>query len=272
MATVDEIRALLAEMLVIYNEVREKHGYWEELQEVDLARAEYERLIAEEVGKLAGLQQRKQYLVEEKRKLVVVPDRDNFEPTRRVFPIHRPTRWDAPPTKTSEPHRAGTSTLDKSAERHQLIKLVNRWKYSWQLDSTVLGKINRIANDADSPLGEALILLDWSVFADRTLTQESPEMHLERLSKWRTPLIDYRGWLERDIDRLEVRFRGLLKVWELWRARTENEQANKLWMSFIADTRRVKRDEIAALEAEITQLTDEIGRLREQLQQGGNVS
>src|SRR5581483_4380275 len=152
----------------------------------DFAFAEYESLTelpAEEEGKLEELRRRKQSLEEVRCKLQRIPDQDNFIIPQPIRPARQtPLRHPAPEQK-SEQQSDTVNKLDKVAERDQLIKFVNRWKYSWRLDSTVLGKINRIASDSDRPLGEALILLDWSVFADRTRTQESLEMHLLRLKK-----------------------------------------------------------------------------------------
>lgn len=277
MDTADEIQILLTELRTIYNNVKEKQDYWEKLQMIDLAFAEYEKLTklsVEEEGKLQELRRRKQSLEEERRKLQRVPDQDNFVIPQLARPArHMPPRH-AAPVKKSESQRDTGSELDQAAERDQLIKFVNRWRYSWRLDSTVLGKINRIASDSDRPLGEALILLDWSVFADRTRTQESPELHLSRLKKWRSSLVDYQRWLLGDIDRrqTEAESQGQLKIWERWRGRTEGEQARELWMALIADSRRSKQETIRELEKEIDQLSSEIGRSLEQLRKRDGAS
>lgn len=267
MTIVDDIQALLDELHRVYNEIQQKRVQWENLQTVDLARAEYESLVAKEKGKLADLQKRKKALEAEKRVLVLAPelDRDDFEfrlGSGSVRMKHQPSRWHSSQMRSAEPPKVEANHLAKLVERHQLKKLVNRFRYSWQLDPAVLGQINRIADDIDRPLGEALVLLDWSVFADRSRTQESPEMHLARLSQWRGALVEYLSWLERDIGSLEMRFRGWLHVWELWRARDQSVQSLELWMTFITESCHAKQDEIVKLEREIVHLIEEITQLK----------
>jgi hypothetical protein len=275
MTPIDDVQDLLDELLAIYNKVQQKHAYWENLQIIKLARIEYEMLTAQVRGKLKDLRSRKHDLELEKSKPIPDPEleRDDFElpidagsmPMERRF-----LQWQSTQTKSVEFQGVVLNRQARLVERDQLKKQVNRWKYSWQLDSVVLGKINRIADDADRPLGEALMLLDWNVvFADRSRTQESLGMYLLRLTKWRASLVEYLGWLGRDIDDLEMSLRGWSQVGELWQARNVNAEGQELWMAFITEKIRAKQDEIAKLESEIDQYTKDIAQLRKQLRDKG---
>ncbi len=151
--------------------------------------------------------------------------------------------------------------------RRQLKKLANRWAEPWGLEASVLGRINRIADDADRPLGEALVLLDWSVFEDRTQARESEEAHLRRLVEWGEALAEFRDHLAGEIDILETRFRHWLSIWERWRSRLWSPEQESQWETFIAETRLTKRDEIGRAQSEITQLTREVGELQQRVRE-----
>ncbi|MCP4589480.1 MAG: hypothetical protein GY842_01920 [bacterium] len=149
--------------------------------------------------------------------------------------------------------------------RRQLKKLVNRWAGPWGLEASVLGRINRIADDADRPLGEALVLLDWSVFEDGTRARESEEAHLKRLVEWGEALTEFRDHLAGEIDILETRFRHWLSIWERWRSRRQSPEHERQWDTFIAETRRTKRDEMDRAQGEIARLKSEVAELQRRL-------
>jgi hypothetical protein len=233
---------------------------------VDQARAEYEALAAKETAELAEKERKKQELdAEWRRRTLVVetlgrdlvspgsfrPGQAGRRPGGRQEVSRRP---DVSPSASS-----GRETI--LATRRGLKKLVNRWAFTWNLKDDVLGQINRIADDTDRPLGEALVLLDWSLFEGRVYPHESDQAHLDRLTHWSEALAEYRDQLAGDIDTLETRYRRWLGIWEQFKARTSPDGQAR-WEAFIAETRQ-------ATQRRIDQLNQEIADREAQLRSAG---
>jgi hypothetical protein len=166
---------------------------------------------------------------------------------RRRFPDRR-----RPGMRPFVPSPASSGREASLAERRRLKKMVNRWAFRWNLDATRLGQINRIADDAERPLGEALALLRWEQY-QTPIPGESGATHLDRLILWREALVEYRDQLAGEVDTLETRYRRWLGIHEQWKARgTEEGQA--AWDLFMSRTRQAMLEEIKRLDAEIKDL------------------
>lgn len=259
MTVAPSLQAQLEKIRPVYDEIHQLRQRWEVLQTVDMARIEYQNIIASEDNKVKTLNKQKDILLEEKRRLTsakeefdedfILPDGWQLQP--RNTPRFQPTLASQP-----QPNREAAI-----AARNRLKKLANRCAKIWGLDTAILGQVNCIADDTDRPIGEALILLDWNVFADPTLTKASDETHLARLIEWGEALLDYRQHLAGEIDTLETRFRGWLGIWEAWRSRHLSPENQQRWQTLIAETKRAKLDEIARLTIEIDQLKQDIAEL-----------
>jgi len=254
-----DIQARIAEIKPVYDAIQQMRAEWNALQTVEQANAEYLSLTAKEDKELDDLTRKIQGLEAEKRKLTVA--RENI--SERFAPVPNPVLPPPIPRKPSIRPVAHLAVLpDREATlavRRRLKKMVNRWVNSWQLGSDVQGQINRIADDLNRPLGEAVALLDWSVFEDRTRTRESEAAHLDRLNEWGQALVDYRDHLTGEINTLKTRFRDVLPIWKLWYARLE---ALQRWETAIAETRAAKQRESQRLQNEASRLEDELADLR----------
>jgi hypothetical protein len=143
------------------------------------------------------------------------------------------------------------------AANRRLQQFARRLTNSGQLSVEALAEVNRIADDAGRPLGEAVALLDWSAYSRRA-PWEGEDTHLARLAEWGVALADYRDRLADEVGLLEARFRGLLGIWELWRWREDEPDGRAAWTNFVEGRRRALRDEadrlrhdVAALEAHL---------------------
>jgi hypothetical protein len=253
-------RGSRVELRVLYDEIQTLRADWVGLQTVERARAEYEDEFAKEERRLSELQRTREKLEQEKRRRAM-PDVVVRDPT----PIRVPTLVgrSRPAKAASQPGPESPQRLPSPEARRRLKRLVNRWAYPWNVDSVVLAQINRIADDADRPLGEAVALLDWSVFEDRTTPGESLEAHERRLAEWRDALAEYRERLEGDIASLRTRFRTSLGIWQRWRAQEHENDGREAWRTFIAETRRAKLGDITRLEGEVAALQAALGQRQE---------
>jgi len=254
MSTSQQVQMQLKNIRLAYDAVQQLRARWEALQTVEQARAEYEVLVAEEERRLADLQKHKSELEIQKRRLTTRTREQEF-----IDPPSIPKRRG--PIKQSISIPANSPVPTQVAARLQLKKLVNRWAYAWGMTASVQGQINRIADDLERPLGEALALLDWSVFADATRLRETPEAHLARLTEWEEALIVYRDRLAGEIDTQEIRFRRWLPIWECWRIRESSTEGKARWDTFIAETHRAKQAELERVQQHIDQLKAEVNRL-----------
>jgi hypothetical protein len=258
--TSEAVQALLQEIQPVYQGIQELRACWDALQTVEQARGEYQALFAEEDGTLAALRGEKDRLESQKRQLLVLPRWDEEPVMGRLYIPGPPD--DGRPRTGAGPGTRPPAPAPPPAARSRLKKLVNRWAPAWRLDPDKQGRINRIIDEADSPLGEALALLDWEVYQDSSRTGANPEEHLERLREWRAPLVAYREQLQGDVAALRTRYGPELGLWELWRARDQSPEGGLNWDAFIAATRRAKQDEITRLRDETSRLADELAALK----------
>jgi len=255
-----DIQARLEKIHLVYSEIRQMRARCDDLQTVETARADYESLIAKESTELDGLKKRRAELETKLRRQEMTKSSygSGFKPWETGSRSRGPI---PPPLPPSPPPPDEEAIL---AIRRRFKKFFNRYAHSLHLSAGVLGTINRIAEDVDRPLGEALALLEWHVFQVRT-RRESNENYWKRLAEWGEALTDYHGWLTGEIDTLETRFRCSMNIWELWRERDLGEKGKAQWETFIDETRRALREEIARLKEEIvfleTRLRETGGRL-----------
>ncbi len=251
----EELQHLLQIVRPLYEEIHQKRAHLLDLETVPLARDMYKQALKLEEEQLSLLQKRKQVLEEERS---ILQPRQTILSTRR----HRPnfSTWNASPLISVREEQKQT-TID----RVQIQKLINRWRFFWKIDPTVIGQFNRIVVNVERPIGEALILLNWSLYQEGIYAGEGPVSHLERLKQWHQALIEYNVWLNAEFHTQQVRFQGLLPVWEIWRQR-DLPDGNERWQLLIERTRQAKQAEIVRFTQEINEISQEIMRIKEEQQ------
>jgi hypothetical protein len=248
-----EIQAQLDAIRPVYDDIQQMRARWEDLQTIKTARDDYESLIVTESSERDDLKTRRDELDAKWRRLALLMETTEvlavgeFKPWKTMFSsrgpmLPRPVPPHPPPNQEAV-----------LAARRRFKKFANRWAYSLHLSTAVLKNINCIADDVDRPLGEALALLDWSVFQVHT-RRESNKDHIGRLTEWGETLIEYHDWLVGEIDTLETRFRRSMDIWKRWRERNQGSEGQARWETFIAETRRALQAEITDLKSEITDL------------------
>ncbi len=248
----------LAKIRLIWDEIHHLRKRSEILQSVEQACCEYQQAIASEEHQITALKQEKNYLLEEKRRLIQAQNEFDDSFIRPSWPLKPIINPHSTPSLSSDFQPNQESAM---AARNRLKKLANRWAKHWALDNVVLGLVNRIADDRERPMGEALILLNWNVFAQSTPTERTQEAHLIRLVEWEEALIDYQHHLSGEIDTIETRFRGWLAIWEQWRVRDQSSENYQRWETLLKQTKQAKLKEIAVLTGELDQLKQEIDEL-----------
>jgi hypothetical protein len=259
-STDQDIHARLEELRRARGDLEGLRARWEALQTVERARADYEQLTADQAARLDGLRRRKQELEAECYRLSQGPAEEAGEepapfPEPDVPPAApRPSAWQEPPARPAGPGAAGPG-------RQLLKRLVNRWQHAWGLAAALVGQVNRIADDADRPLGEALLLLPWGACEGR-VAGETAQARQARLTEWRDALREYHVRLAAEIDIFETRFRGWLGIWELWLRRHEGAEGQARWATFLDQKRRATAQEIAGLEGEVAALEARLRQAR----------
>lgn len=252
MSLQEEINNRLDEYSAVYQEIASRLTELRVLQQADRAQAEYTQntnRLDEEIRRLNA----------QKKELEIPRERDRLSGAgaRRfqIQPKVPPTLGLPDPASTRNVARPRIKS-DRSTQeaRTELKMLVGRWGKAWKLTVDLQGQINRIADDLDRPLGEALALLEWTTFANRIGTSETEEAHLERLINWGTALVDYRERLRGEIDMLKTRYRFVMPILEAWSTR-DTESGRKSWEQQISATNIAKEKEIERLRLEIAQLT-----------------
>jgi hypothetical protein len=258
----EELQHLLQIVHPLYEEIHQQRAHLLDLETVPLARDMYKQALKLEEEQLSLLQKRKQALEEERsilqRSREAVRSRQTILSTRR----HRPnfSTWNTSPL-ISVREVQNQTTID----RVQIQKLINRWKFFWKIDPTIIGQFNRIVVNVERPIGEALILLNWSLYQEGIYAGEGPVSHLERLKQWHQALMEYHVWLDAEFHTQQERFQGLLPVWEIWRQR-DLPDGNERWQLLIEHTRQAKQAEIVRFTQEINETSQEIIRIKEEEQ------
>lgn len=259
MTSAEEIVSKLTYLRPVYENVQVMRAELESLGTVEQAEAAYRTATAVDDAQIDALRQTKRRLEGERFRLAW----RQTEPWDSG-PLHAP---EPPPSPKLTGPRPSTFTHPPNlqalrAERIQLKKLINRWAPAWRLAPAIQSQINRIADDVDRPVGEALALLEWRVFEDRALMRENEATHLARLVHWSNCIDEYYDWLDRELEVMRARFRPMLPIWDLWCAGHQGPTENERWERFLAETRQAKREEIAHLQAEIKTLETELAELR----------
>lgn len=262
--TADEaVITWLEEIYPVYTEITKLKKRLEEIQTVELARAEYNKRIDEQETKLQSLENQKRQLEVELRILTT----RKAEPGRNIR-LHKeksknlPQKPQGSGIETSTNHDETTKKKLRAEARNKFKRFLSRY-YQCKLETSVLGQINCIADDVDRPLGEALALLDWSIFEDYAdRTDASDVSGLEQLKELGKELQDYCKQLSGKVDMLELSFRDWLGIWEKWRSHERSTEDSQPWETFIAETQRAKQAEATKLQNDIFQLEEKIAQIK----------
>jgi hypothetical protein len=244
-ALADDLAQELAAARLVYDEIARLKARATALRTVEDARIAYDALLERETREIAA----------------VTRDRDALAARQRLrrarFTSEEPV---APPPPRPDRRPVVATRLDEvapepaarrqTADRRTLKKLVSRWQVAWSLDADLVAQVNSIADDAERPLGEALALLDWRLYAT-PIPGESESAHLTRVRDWHDVLATFADHLRADIATTETRSQNLLAIWERWSNAQASDAGRAEWDSFIAKIRAQKASELAALTAEV---------------------
>jgi hypothetical protein len=269
MTIAQQIKARLDEIEPVYHACQTLQPIWLEAETLEKAHEEYHNRINEEKERLdlLALQQRLTTRLWEKGQLEQPQqEEDQDEPPPDLFP--QEDHGEPPALNTNDlqppPPPSPPPSLDRRAiveARRELRRVVDRLMRTWRFDRELQGKINRIAEDKETPLGEALVLLEWKMFEGRADRHETEAEHLDRLGKWGEALKEYHDWLERRIHSLHSQYRSSHSIWELWKGRGTAE-GSRAWQSFLKKKLEEKQAKAQSLRAEISRLEREIAERR----------
>jgi len=236
----------LATVRSLYDELRRMQFRADSLRTVEEARAAYESTLAAEDREIEALQRQCDAIALAQRLGRPVIDG-----------LVQPS-WPVRPPDPAATHLATTSLEHSiprppSPDRRSVKRLVTRYQYMWQLDQSVVARVNMIIDDTERPLGEALSLLDWHIF-ESSIPRETPADHDRRLAAWHDALVEYRDWLGAEIAMIETRYRGWLGVWERWTAAQAGGEPALQWQHFIEASKMERRAKAERLRAEITSM------------------
>lgn len=263
MTTDEQIEACLQKVRGLLDGIGRLHSELHALQTIEAAQAEYASLLNDSTSVLSALERHKALLEEQLRAMEADGAMDDEGPPLAMAAgaVRQPSDWR--PKSRNVPRRPAAPDHEAAMEcRRRLKKLVNRWAYAWRLTGEVVGELNQIADDADRPLGEALVLLDWRIYAERVGPHESGDLHLERLREWQQALEEFRERLASQFDMLETRFRGWRGIGELWSQRERSQEDRVRWTNFIAEQRRLAAEKAAQLQQTTAVLESRLRALR----------
>ena len=264
------IQAWLEEICPVYREIQVFKKHLEEIQTVELARTEYEKCTGEEETKLRSLKEEKLKLQMEQR--ILTTDMPVAKPNINLLKRNKndfTKKMTEKEIKVSIKRDETTKKKLRAEARNKFKRFLSR-NYQYKLEPGVLGQINCIADDVDRPLGEALALLDWSIFEDYAArTDANDTSGLEQLNELGKELQEYRKQLSGKVDMLELSFRDWFGIWEKWRSREESPEQSQVWETFIAETQRAMQDEAVKLQDEILQLEEKIAQIKTTRNQTG---
>lgn len=264
------VSSLLKDIEKIYLGIQERKKQLESLQTIEQARAEYEKCFMLEESQLIELEHKKRKLNIEYSSLTTLKI-----DSRQTINLQKPKNvWQNKP-QSKEPifmpiqKEEATPQIREVELRENFKKQINRF-YRLKVDANLLGQINRIADDSQRLLGEALALLDWSIFEDYALKTNNDTSKLKTFQEWGKELQEYSNQLSYDFKAQQERFRPYLKIWELWNNRKDSpENNNTAWDSLITETRRTKQATIAELESSIGALESKIAQINTVRTQSG---
>jgi hypothetical protein len=244
MPPLDRLRA-------VYDAVQDLRRRSAEVRTVEQAVRAYEEQLAAATAAVAELRRRCDALEREWLQRSTPTTSDETDPLPPPLGTDAPTAGPRSAGTPKAPPREPRSAVTSRARLH-LGRLVMQYRYAWGLEAVLLGQVSRIVANEDRPLGEAVALLPWRVFAERGRDTEAA--YAERLTDWQAALDEYRVRLETEIDILETRFRGSWEIWRLWRARESGAEGRQQWDTFIADSLRAQGEKAAELRRQIQDL------------------
>ena len=118
----------------------------------------------------------------------------------------------------------------------------------------MIGGNNRIADNPEQPLGEALMKLGASPLERTPTAVSGSDAFRANLPNWLDALRNYKSWLEGEIEVLEFQYHTWIPIWHFWRVRDRAPFDRRRWGRFIAESRRSRREEIAVLERKVAAL------------------
>jgi hypothetical protein len=249
------IEAQLEELRPIYDAVQALLARRCELRTVEQAQAAFDSLLVTESEALATLIRRREAVRSELLRQTIRPT--SHEALAPPPPVARA----APKPRVATPVNPTPFAVKAPAGAKQRFKrMVNRWSFVWGLDEGLLARINAIVDNDEHLAGEALALLPWEVFVTPTSKQEGGTAHAARILEWADALVEYRARLEGEVQRLEVRYRGLLGIWELWRRRESDLEGNARWQAFVEDKRQALVEEADGVQRMIAELESQTSR------------
>lgn len=143
------------------------------------------------------------------------------------------------PTARSEADRGAAPLPQPPAQedRVQLKGMIGRFvRYRLdQLNPDILPEFNRLLNQSDCPVGQALAMLDWSIaYAQPLHDRETDDEWVVRLDRWGILLQEYLEGLFSDLEIQSREFNDMLPLLEYWRKRATDPQ---VWERIITDSR-----------------------------------
>jgi hypothetical protein len=237
--TLTPLQTVLGDMHPLYLTIQATRAEWEDLQSVEQALADHDTLIGAEQAQFDALKEQRANLVREKQRL---ERRQHGQPSgfgggSPFGGMLQRTRTGGRGDDQREPPPAAVQgPADSAALRQRLKKMVGQLRHLWQLDGETVGRINRIADDASRPLGEALALLDWRLYETEIFRGEEADAHLKRLELWQPELAHYLRFLEGEISARRNRYRNVIPIWEQWRRQEATYTQSALDLSAVAET------------------------------------
>lgn len=249
-----EVQSHLSEIGPVYERVRQLRERLEELQTVEQARAEYNELFRDEEAEIERWEVLKARLEREAQLLA-----GGGRKGRSYLKGSERSEEGPPPSPAPTPEPPPPSRRNLTSERRRFQNQASRFRYQWRLDDGTLARINRIADDNDRPLGEAIALLNWGAFENQLRTSsvvyESEAEHAARLDGWKLALEEYVKVLEGDILALENTYgTWMMHVWETWQGRNAAAAGRARWEGLIAQKRQSNAGKLADLQKAVAAL------------------
>lgn len=261
MTTADEISARLTEFHLVYEGIHTRRSELKDLQQAEQAQAEYKSATSKFDRELAELAEAKSDLEIELRKQRIREESGETSFRPPPPPVVFQPRADPAPFLEDKPEVTVAPQAARKGPRLELQKLVGKYGRLWKLSTEIRGSINRIAEDPGRPLGEALSLLEWSTFENQIKHRETEADHLKRLDEWGQALVEYRDWLDGEIDMLLTKYRRVLPIMKAWVSR-DTAEGQERWNQQIAATLAAKETELEGLAQDVEKLKAELNQLR----------
>lgn len=262
-----EIDTRLAEIFPLYSRIEQLQAELSGVQQAEVAQRAWELFLLEPRRALERLRREYEELrrehnqLEEQMNPVSIPVIDR--PDMSI--VSSPVQFARAETSIGQVPFASTVDVVPRLDRRAFGNLVRRFAGRWMLKKTgAVSLINRIIQDDESLLGEALVLLDWSVYRERLLTEQDDIAHLERLNTWEEELSAYHSHLEGLLAMERTRSKDVLPIWHQWLER-DTPAGKAAWEQFLADSYQAVLDDQAQVRLEIMELCRSIVQLQVEL-------